>query len=203
MTTMLIKIFILALIGSAIGYITNVIAIKLLFKPYDEIRMPLIGFKIQGLIPMRQKEIAKSIGFTVENELLSVDELMDGIITEKRVKTLMFLIQEKIKSIIESKLSDYPFLFGFKGMIMKQFSDIMENEGEEQIREFLESFAKQAKNEINISAMVEEKINSFDLAKLEELAYEIARKELRHIEILGGFLGFAIGIVQGIIIHLF
>jgi uncharacterized membrane protein YheB (UPF0754 family) len=86
---------------------------------------------------------------------------------------------------------------------MKQFSDIMENEGEEQIKEFLESFAKQAKNEINISAMVEEKINSFDLAKLEELAYEIARKELRHIEILGGFLGFAIGIVQGIIIHLF
>ncbi|MBV1757535.1 MAG: DUF445 family protein [Dethiosulfatibacter sp.] len=76
MTTILIKILILAVIGSAIGYITNVLAIKMLFRPYNEIRIPILGFKIQGVIPKRQADIAVSIGETVETELIDLDDII-------------------------------------------------------------------------------------------------------------------------------
>ena len=40
-----------------IGWITNYIAIKMLFRPYKE--MNFLFFKIQGLIPKRRSEIAE------------------------------------------------------------------------------------------------------------------------------------------------
>ena len=110
---------------------------------------------------------------------------------------------DKVKKVIESKISDYPLLFGFRNKILKYIDNIMEEEGQDYIKEVIHNIGEQAQNEIKIGEMVEEKINSFDLSKLESLVYDIAKKELRHIEILGGVLGFMIGIVQGIIVHLF
>ena len=42
----------------------------MLFRHFQLINIPLINFKIQGLIPKQKAEIAKSIGETVETELL-------------------------------------------------------------------------------------------------------------------------------------
>lgn len=203
MTNILVKVFILALIGSVIGYVTNVLAIKLLFRPYKEIRIPIINFKIQGVIPMRQKEIAKNIGEIVDQELVSISDILDGFVTEEKINGLLLSIQGKLKTVIDMKMSEMPLLAGFKGMIFSYIDKIMEEEGQNYIKEIIHNIGKNAQDEIKINEMVEEKINSFDLSKLEELAYEIARKELRHIEVLGGVLGFMIGIVQGIVVHLF
>ena len=40
---------------------------------------------------------------------------------------------------------------------------------------------------------------ALEMAKLEELVYFLARTELKHIELLGGVLGFMIGLVQGLV----
>ncbi|MCY1039384.1 DUF445 family protein [Staphylococcus nepalensis] len=52
---------------------------------------------------------------------------------------------------------------------------------------------------INLRQMVEEQINSFDLAYIERLIIDIANKELKLIMLLGFLLGGIIGLLQGII----
>jgi uncharacterized membrane protein YheB (UPF0754 family) len=203
MTTILIKILILAVIGSAIGYITNVLAIKMLFRPYNEIRIPIINIKIQGVIPKRQADIAVSIGETVETELIDLEDIIGHFATEERIESLLNTIKVDFKKIISNKIMEYPLLIGFKNIILSYVDKAIENEGKEKIREMIVSLGEKAQEDIKISKIVEDRINSFDLSKLEELAYEIAKKELRYIEVLGGILGFMIGIVQGIIVHLF
>ena len=47
------------LISAMIGYLTNVVAIKMLFHPREPIRM--LGLEIQGLLPRRQEAIANKI----------------------------------------------------------------------------------------------------------------------------------------------
>ncbi|MGL4988252.1 MAG: DUF445 domain-containing protein, partial [Cetobacterium sp.] len=70
---MLIKATLLVVIGSMIGWITNYIAIKMLFRPYKEIK---IGFlKIQGLIPKRRREIGISLAETIQSELISIKDI--------------------------------------------------------------------------------------------------------------------------------
>ena len=50
--------------------------------------------------------------------------------------------------------------------------------------------------------MIEEKLNSLDMIEVEALIMPLVGRELRHIEVLGGVLGFIIGLVQGILIRM-
>lgn len=55
----LIRILILAVIGGFIGYVTNVVAIRLIFRPIEPIKIPILNIEIVGLIPKRRAEDIK------------------------------------------------------------------------------------------------------------------------------------------------
>ncbi len=60
------------LLGAVIGYVTNAIAIKMLFRPLREVRV--FGVRLPftpGIIPRRRAELADSIGRMVSRELLT------------------------------------------------------------------------------------------------------------------------------------
>ena len=68
------------LVSGAIGYLTNWIAIEMLFKPYEKTwRHPFawisFGYLRQGLVPKNKKQIAATLGRTVAEELLHPEEL--------------------------------------------------------------------------------------------------------------------------------
>lgn len=199
MGKLFLQVLLLALIGAAIGYTTNVIAIKLLFRPLLPVK--ILGFTIQGVIPKRRDEIAKSIGETVENELLSIDDIMDQLIEGTDKKDIIESLKVKIISMTEGKLPS--FLSAFSGMIKKYIEDIIDEKGEALLDEMAEELVHKATSSISIAAMVEEKISTFDLDEIEEMILKIASSELKHIEYLGGVLGFLIGISQGLILLLF
>jgi len=68
------------------------------------------------------------------------------------------------------------------------------------VSEAIENLVEKAHLHVKLETVIEEKINQFELEKIEDIVMQIAKKELRHIEILGGFIGFAIGIFQGLIV---
>ncbi len=187
------KILILALVGALIGYVTNVLAIKLLFRPIE----PSKVFKIQGLIPKRRKEIAISIGEVVEEELLSIEEIIDEAIEKIDKKEILNTLKFKILEIIKSKFMMYSM---FASVIESTIDDIFEKEGEKFLNEMSEKMVHKLVNSISVKEMVTEKLLKLDLLQLEEIIIKIAKKELKHIELLGGVLGFVIGIMQGLII---
>lgn len=193
-----IQVLLLSMVGALIGWMTNVFAIKLIFRPLDPIKIPILNLSIQGLIPKRKGEIARSIGHTVETELISIEEIIDKLIEENRGQVI-YEIQEKIRKIVEEKIpSIIPGTI--KGMILLYIDEIIESEGESFINELSKRLVHSAKKKVKISKIVEEKINDFELSKLEAIILNIAKKELKHIELLGGFIGFIIGFIQGLII---
>lgn len=78
-------------IGGLIGWITNFIAIKMLFRPYREIN--IFGFKIQGVIPKRKKALAESIAKMIDEELISVKDITQTINSME--------LDEEIEKIVE------------------------------------------------------------------------------------------------------
>lgn len=198
---MALKLLILATIGGVIGWVTNLLAIKMLFRPFRPINIPLTNFKIQGLIPKRKAEIAKSIGETVETELLPMEEIIDKLIKSNNKDEILLILKDKITVIVTNKL---PFVIPsiFKRMILKYINDVIDKEGDKIITEFMEGMIIKATTNIELGKMIEDKINKFEMEELEEIVIKIAKAELKHIEILGGILGFIIGIFQGIIILL-
>ena len=71
------------LVGAVIGYITNWIAVKMLFKPSKAI---YIGkFKLPftpGIIPKNQERLAVGISTTIANSLLNEDILKENLLSE-------------------------------------------------------------------------------------------------------------------------
>lgn len=197
MNNVLIRIIMLAVIGGLIGYLTNVVAIKLIFRPINPIKIPIFNIEIIGLIPKRKSEIAKNIGEVVQNEFLSMDEILENIITEEDKNNVVDYMKTKIKLIVNEKMSYMPT--AVKSMVQGYISDMVESEVRKSIDELSEEAIIKAKTRINIQQMVETKINELDLNTLEDIIIQVAKKELKHIEILGLVLGFLIGIIQGII----
>ena len=75
-----------------------------------------------------------------------------------------------------------------------------DEDGDRMVLEFLEEVTNDEQNKIKMAKLVESKINSFELEKLEAIIVHIAKNELKHIEYMGIFLGFFIGLVQGIVV---
>ncbi|MGO3752047.1 MAG: DUF445 family protein [Peptoniphilaceae bacterium] len=94
------------IVGSIIGYATNWLAIKMLFRPYYEKR--IMGVKLPftpGLIPKEKARIAKSIGTTVGEYLLSPEVIAETLSSEKTNKEIKLWIQEKTNKLRASEKS--------------------------------------------------------------------------------------------------
>lgn len=192
------KIVLLASIGGIIGYVTNVLAIKLIFRPIKPIKIPILNLEIVGLIPKRRNEIAKNIGEIIQDEFLSMDDILESIMTESDKEKVTEYIKVKIKNIAQEKMSFVPF--PIRSMLEGYIMDTVDVEIRGAIDELSNDIINKAKERINIQEIVENKINELDLYELENLIIKVAKKELKHIEILGLVLGFLIGIIQGIIV---
>jgi len=71
------------LVGAFIGYVTNVVAIKMLFRPLKEVRF--FGIRLPftpGILPRERHILADSIGSMVERELLT-----PGVLRERLART--------------------------------------------------------------------------------------------------------------------
>ncbi|MEG2245913.1 MAG: DUF445 family protein [Peptostreptococcaceae bacterium] len=190
-------ILIMGAIGGIIGYITNKLAIKLIFRPIKPIKIPVLNIEIIGLIPKRKNEIAIKIGEVIQDEFISIDDILKNLITEDDKAKAVEYIKYKVNLIVDEKATLIPSYI--KSIIKGYIDEIIEKEVSNSIDELGEEIIVKAHQRINIQQIVESKVNELDLIELENIILSIADNELKHIEILGLVLGFLIGIVQGII----
>ncbi|MBS5885622.1 MAG: DUF445 family protein [Clostridium sp.] len=193
-----ITILILTIVGGLIGWITNILAIKLLFRPIKPVKIPILNIEILGLIPKRKNEIAANIGEVISNELLSMDDILDQALNNSNGENFNSYITDKIKNIINEKLNIIPM--PFRMMAAPYIDEILNKEVPNAIDEISVDLLDKAKGNVNIQEIVEEKINQLDLEKLEDIIIKVAKKELKHIEILGLVLGAIIGVLQGVLV---
>lgn len=197
------KILIAIVTGALIGWITNYLAIKMLFRPYKEINLGI--FKIQGLIPKRKNDIGNGIADVIEQELLSVKDILIHLNDDE----LFIKLEETVDRIMDKNLKikikeNFPFLAVFLNEntindIKKTIKDIIfENRNE-----VILFFSNYIQNKVDFRSIVTDKISNFSLKKLEKIILELAKKELKHIEVIGGVLGAIIGFFQYLVFVLF
>ena len=166
MNRLVLQFFLTVSIGVLIGWFTNYLAIKLLFRPYKEINLLL--FKIQGLIPKRKDEIVENIAEVVEKELISIsditEKIQDAHIDEEVIDGLLDkIIGEKLQNSILEKNPLLKMLVN-DSMIEKIKSyfkkAILENKDE-----IVSEIIRIAEEKINIKEIMTEKMHIFSLKK--------------------------------------
>ncbi|AKG74437.1 DUF445 domain-containing protein [Salinicoccus halodurans] len=110
MNVFLLIIF-MGIIGSFIGGMTNMIAIKMLFKPYEA--KYLFGWRLPltpGVIPRRREEASGKLGNIIIGHLLTPDVFIEKIQSPETRNFIMLFIDKQIETIENEKLSMRYFL---------------------------------------------------------------------------------------------
>ena len=190
------QFLIMIIISGAIGWITNWVAIKMLFRPHKEINFGL--FKIQGLIPKRKAEIGSGIANIIQNELISVKDVISNIDREEFSKRLNNLIDDVLDKNLKKKVKEkFPLLqVFFSDKVAKDVGNTIKDIVMENQEKIFEIFSNYAEENIDFEVIISDKISNFSLDKLEEIITLLANKELKHIEVIGAVLGVLIGAIQ-------
>ena len=189
------------LVGALIGYATNWLAVKMLFRPRQPIGAGPLRF--QGVVPRRQEALADSIAETVQDELISAEdvaELVRKIATSEDVRQKL---QSKVDTLIAEQLQSLGPMASF---LPGDLVDRIKQRIEQEIFSFVEEMGHDLHgvlgDQLDVKGKVRERIMNFELDQMEQLVLKVARKELRHIEILGGLLGLIVGLVEAGLLQL-
>jgi uncharacterized membrane protein YheB (UPF0754 family) len=196
----LLKFIELPFIGALIGWFTNWVAIKMLFHPKKRIK---IGFiEIQGVFPKRQKIFAEKLGSLVARELISAHDIKEKVNTIDR--EMKVFIDNHIHTALSTKLKEaYPQIVMFVyNHLIRQFRDVTIKELEALLPVVLNTYKQNLEKSLDVEATIAGKVANFSSDKLEEIILSIMKRELKFVEIIGGVLGFIIGLIQVILINL-
>ena len=189
----ILRFILLVIIGGLIGWTTNKLAIRMLFRPVNPHK--ILGITIQGVFPRRKDQIAISLAEIIEQELLSKEVLMDQLLDEKKLEG----IKSKLKTVIIDKLAEVipPMAAMFVGGDIKVFiKKYIDKHGDEIFNEMIGEFRSIGLENIDIHQLVKNRIDELDFVEFEKIIFGLMNKELHFVEIIGLFLGALIGIIQ-------
>jgi len=186
----------LPLIAAVIGWGTNYLAVRMLFHPRKEKR--ILGLRIQGVFPKRQQVLAEKLGQLVARELFSMEDVRKHLQGVEFVEHVTKVIEEKVDDFLQNNLMEaipMASMFLGSGMVDKIKHSLVECLAKA-MPELGEMFISHLEKNMDVEAVVREKVAAFSSDKLEEMLLGIMRREFRFIEGVGALLGFVIGLVQ-------
>ncbi len=184
------------LVAAFTGWFTTWIAIYLLFHPREPKR--IFGVTIQGIFPKRQKQFAAKLGSTVANELLHFRDIAAQMSDPAAIAPLMPGIERHIDGFLHERLKEkLPALAMFlSDAVLEKIRTSLVEEIEILLPSVIQQYAGSLEEKINVEKMVAEKVASFSSDRLEALLLAVMTKEFRFVELIGGVLGFLIGLIQ-------
>lgn len=188
-------------VGALIGWFINYVTIKLLFRPH--IPIELFGYRLQGVIPKRRKDIARSIAHAIENELLSSEDIamsLNGLDWKAEVEKT---VEEAVEHRFSSKLSGLPIIGLVAENIKYHVKYLVTKEILTQIHKKKDMLASRLKEKVDIKKHVAAKIDNLDLERFEGLLTAFISRELRHLAWFGVAIGFVLGTGQSFLQYYF
>jgi uncharacterized membrane protein YheB (UPF0754 family) len=192
-------LLLIPVISAFIGWFTNWIAVKMLFHPREP--KIILGYNIQGIFPKRQDQFAQKLGKLVGDELLSFSDIEEKITNPENLKMILPQLETHIDHFLRVKLSEtMPMISMFIGdKTIDKLKAVFLEELETLFPKLMKNYAGTLKDQLDLEQIVTEKVKAFSSNKLEDILYQVMAKEFRFVEIIGGVLGFLIGLLQIVI----
>jgi len=198
----LLFFLIFPLVGALVGWFTNWLAIRMLFRPREPVHV--FGWTLQGVIPRRHSRLAERVADTVGNSLLTGEDLekaMSGVQWQDEVDRLIRDvlhdrgpggILEKIPGISQA----------WNHVVLPSLQEVLSREVIRFVDGYRDRFIGRLRESVDIKGIVQEKVQQFENEAMESLILDVAQKEFGHIQVVGAVTGAVIGVVQGMIMLL-
>lgn len=183
------------LLGGFIGWVTNVAAVRLLFWPVRPLRLPGLPWPLQGVVPRRQPEIARSVAEAVERLLVRPEDLVASLngpsYEEEAAVALSRYVEERIEQGVGRYLPG-----GIRAAVASYARETARREAGDVMRAVLARLQARLQRELTLAPTIAHRVARMDPAEFEAMLLRVIGRELRWLEVLGGVMGFLIGLVQ-------
>ena len=192
------KTWTVPLIGAFIGWITNWLAIKMLFHPRKPVKVLFITF--HGIFPKNKPRIAEKLGTVVQRDLMNFGDIKGRLQDPDALNNFKEQIALRVDNAIRERIEKSPLLDAIvPDQLIQSIHKTIVDEIEKNLPSVIGSSIDKIEEKLDIQQLVRNKVANFSDEKLEQLLLDITSKEFTFIELIGGVLGFFIGIIQLII----
>lgn len=188
------------IMGVIVGYITNWLALQMIFRPLEE--KDFFFFKYQGLFLRRQNDVSREWANVVATKVLNSENMMRLIFQGKAgdllVKLVMDSANKGVEKMMQTKVPIAPIILGTERTqrIKTLISD--------KIVAMLPMIADRVEDYITQTLKIEETIYSrliqLPKDKFEELLHSVFKEDEMTLILLGAFLGGMVGLAQATLV---
>ena len=185
--------------GFLVGYITNFLALRLVFEPHDPIHLGF--FEIQGLLHKRKDQVASRFAEVMADDVLSPTNMLETITEGSSSGRVFTLVEKRIESVFEEYKKD-----PMTGMLMEPEritearDDLLERMRTQKPEPdgLVQSFVSRSKS---LRGQLSSKLQALDAESFEGVLRPAFRADEWKLFVTGAVLGTIAGALQ--LIYLF
>ncbi|MEM8609651.1 MAG: hypothetical protein AAGF92_21295 [Myxococcota bacterium] len=186
--------WILPAAGFAVGYLTNWIALKLIFQPREPVKIgPLT---LHGLFHKRQAEVANAFGRTVAERVLNADNIVTSVMESPGAARMNQIVERRLGELI-AKYEAHPMA---ALVLPPEQRPALRREILERIEEewpkpggFFHTFAGQS---VDLAGELERRMAALDRASYEGVLRPAFQQDEWKLIVAGAVLGAGAGVLQ-------
>ena len=182
------------LIGAFIGWLTNFLAIKMLFYPRQPKKILFVTF--QGIFPKNKTRIATKLGNVVQRDLINFNDIKEKLKDSESLNNVKEEIALKVDEALRARIEKMGLSNVIPDQLVTATHKVIVREIDRNLPNMIDTTLSKVESKLDIQDIVYKKVQGFSDERLEQLLLDITAREFKFIEVIGAVLGFVIGIVQ-------
>jgi len=184
--------------GFLVGYITNWLALNLIFEPKEPKQ---IGpFKVQGVFIKRQREVATSFADVIAERVLNADNMVQHISEGPNRQRLLGILEGQVEESM--KVYERDAMVGMlvsKDKLEEAKADLLDRVRNADITDSsqIKTFADQSRH---IRGQLEANLAALDAAQFSGILRPVFQKDEWKLILAGGVIGTGIGALQVVLL---
>ena len=188
--------WLLPVFGFVVGYLTNFLALKVIFRPLEPRKCG--PFQIHGIFLKRQNEVSETFARVNCKELLTTEKIWNSILTGPKSKNFQILL--RAHSIVFTE----KLIGGLRPIAMKtlgadKFTMMKEDVAEKVITmlpDIIDLSYLYTEEALDLERTIREKMKALSPADFEGVLHPAFEEDEMTLIIIGGILGMLVGVAQ-------
>lgn len=194
---------IMPIFGFATGWITDFVALNMLFRPREPVKV--LGITIHGRMHKRREEIGPAYGDLIAREILTPRNMLEAMLTGPKSDKLLAMVDKEVRKTIDEQTGLFKPLVVL-AMGGKKYQELKAGAVERvlaAVPETAESMFAYTEEALDIRGEISTRMSDLPPEKFENILRPAFKEDEKYAIAVGAILGGVIGELQAfLLIHL-
>jgi len=193
--------WILPLCGVFVGYLTNVVALKVIFSPIEPRKMCGGLITVQGLFLQRQPEVSALYAKQCGERILAAEVLMRALVGGPSSGKMFELVDKHVAACVEEHASYYKpmFLLSIGSETWIDFRQGVCNEFRKRLPDLLAKIQAYAQETLQLEGTMRARLQNLPPREFERLLHAVFEQDEIKLILVGAILGALVGFLQALV----